>query len=106
MKLATINVVARHGRADADPVVVGIRQAVRFMRASIPRSTRQLKAAAAAATSQMPAQAASIIFQSCQPGTPGTASTGQPIRRTTSWIGAIWLRKSSGMGARCALYSG
>ena len=35
--------------------------------------------------------------------TPGTATTGQPMRRTTSWIGSIWLRRSSGMGARLAL---
>ena len=38
--------------------------------------------------------------------TPGTASTRQPSSSTTSWIGAIWLRKSSGMGERLALYSG
>ncbi len=37
---------------------------------------------------------------------PGTSSTGQPISRTTSWMGAICARKSSGMGARWALYSG
>jgi len=37
---------------------------------------------------------------------PGTSSTGQPSRRTTSWIGAIWARRSSGIGARLALYSG
>ena len=38
--------------------------------------------------------------------TPGTTSTGQPSSRTTSWIGSIWLRKSSGIGERLALYSG
>ena len=35
--------------------------------------------------------------------TPGTASTVQPSSRTTSWIGSIWLRRPSGMGARWAL---
>ena len=73
MKLATINVVARHGRADADPVVVGIRQAVRFMRASICFSTKQLKAAAAPATSQMPTHATAMRASSCPSGKPGTA---------------------------------
>ena len=37
---------------------------------------------------------------------PGTTSTGQPSRRTTSWMGSIWRRRSSGIGARWALYSG
>jgi hypothetical protein len=36
---------------------------------------------------------------------PGTSSTGQPSRRTTSWIGSIWRTRSSGIGARVALYS-
>ena len=35
---------------------------------------------------------------------PGTSSTGQPISRTTSWIGAICSRRSSGIGGRWALY--
>ena len=35
--------------------------------------------------------------------TPGTSSTFQPSSRTTSWIGAIWLRRSSGIGERLAL---
>ncbi len=35
--------------------------------------------------------------------TSGTLSTGQPSSRTTSWIGSIWLRRSSGMGERLAL---
>ena len=34
---------------------------------------------------------------------PGTTSTGQPSRRTTSWMGSIWARRSSGIGARLAL---
>ena len=37
---------------------------------------------------------------------PGTSSTGQPIKRTTSWMGSICWRSGSGMGARWALYSG
>ena len=51
------------------------RQAVRFMRASMPCSIRQLKAAAAPATSQMPAQAATARNASAWVGTPGTASS-------------------------------
>ena len=35
--------------------------------------------------------------------TPAIASTGQPKRRTTSWMGAICARRSSGMGERLAL---
>ena len=38
--------------------------------------------------------------------TSGTVSTVQPSRRTSSWMGAIWLRKSSGIGERLALYCG
>ena len=38
--------------------------------------------------------------------TPGTVNTGQPSRRTTSWIGSICARRSSGMGDRWALYCG
>ena len=38
--------------------------------------------------------------------TPGMSSTVQPSSRTTSWIGAICARRSSGIGLRCALYSG
>ena len=38
--------------------------------------------------------------------TPGIASTVQPSRRTTSWIGSICARSASGMAGRCALYSG
>jgi hypothetical protein len=38
--------------------------------------------------------------------TPGTFSTFQPRRRTTSWMGSIWLRRSGGIGERVALYSG
>ena len=37
---------------------------------------------------------------------PGGTSTGQPSRRTASWMGSICVRRSSGMGARWALYSG
>jgi hypothetical protein len=37
--------------------------------------------------------------------TPGTFSTFQPSRRTTSWIGSIWVRSSGGIGERVALYS-
>ncbi len=35
--------------------------------------------------------------------TPGTSSTFQPSSFTTSWIGAICARRSSGMGERLAL---
>ena len=38
--------------------------------------------------------------------TPGTSSSGQPMSRTKRWMGSIWLRKSSGMGERVALYWG
>ena len=38
--------------------------------------------------------------------TPGTSNKGQPNMRTNRWIGSIWLRKSSGMGERVALYWG
>ena len=38
--------------------------------------------------------------------TPGTFSTFQPSRRTTSWIGSICARRSGGIGERVALYSG
>ena len=54
----------------SSPLAVG-RQAVRFMRASICCSIRQLKAAAAAATSQMPALAASMVNHSPPRGTTG-----------------------------------
>ena len=55
----------------SSPVAVG-RQAVRFIRASMRCSTRQLNAAAAAATSQMPTIAAIATRQS---GMPGVASS-------------------------------
>ncbi len=73
-------------RSLSSPRAVG-RQAVRFMRASMPFSTRQLKAAAAPATNQMPALASTMRSASAQLGTPGTAST-MPIRaqNTMSWI--------------------
>jgi len=48
---------------------------VRFIRASIWRSTRQLKAAAAPATSQMPMQATAMCTHWAAVGRPGTAST-------------------------------
>lgn len=51
------------------------------------------------------AQAARVPITSSA-STPGTQTTGQPIRRTTWWMGSICARRSSGMGARCALYSG
>ncbi len=35
--------------------------------------------------------------------TPGTFSTFQPSRRTTSWMAGICERRSSGIGARLAL---
>ncbi len=38
--------------------------------------------------------------------TPGTFSTFQPSRRTTSWMAGICARRSSGMAERVALYSG
>ena len=60
------------------PLAVG-RQAVRFILASIPCSTMQLKAAAAPATSQIPTQASKPKRTSTQLGTPGTAST-MPIK--------------------------
>ena len=70
----------------SSPLAVG-RQAVRRILASIPFSTRQLKAAAAPATSQMPRQASKASRTWAQLGTPGTAST-MPIRaqNTISWI--------------------
>ncbi len=37
---------------------------------------------------------------------PGTTSTGQPSRRTISWMGSICCTSGSGIGARWALYSG
>ncbi len=58
----------------SSPRAVG-RQEVRFMRASIWRSTRQLKAAAAPATSQMPRQASAMCSHWSALGQPGTAST-------------------------------
>ena len=61
-------------RLDSSPRAVG-RQAVRFMRASILCSTRQLKAAAAPATSQIPAQATTMRNSSAADGRPGTAKT-------------------------------
>ena len=63
---------------DSSPLAVG-RQAVRFILASMPCSTMQLKAAAAPATSHTPALA-SAMWPSCAAvGRPGTAST-MPIR--------------------------
>ena len=70
---------------DNSPLAVG-RQAVRFILASMPCSTMQLKAAAAPATSQMP-RLASAIWPTCaQLGKPGTAST-MPIKaqNTINW---------------------
>jgi hypothetical protein len=58
----------------SSPRAVG-RQAVRFILASMPFSTRQLKAATAAATSQIPRQASAPWRTSAQLGKPGTAST-------------------------------
>ncbi len=60
------------------PRAVG-RHAVRFMRESMPFSTRQLNAAAAPATSQMPMQASRPRCRSAPVGTPGTART-MPMR--------------------------
>jgi hypothetical protein len=62
------------------------RQAVRFMRASMPCSTRQLKAAAAPATSQMPGTGRAPCAALAPVGTPGTASS-MPItaQKTMSW---------------------
>jgi hypothetical protein len=59
-------------------------------------------------TTSMPWRAAATarVPITSSASTPGTSSTGQPMRRTTSWMGAIWLRRSSGMGLRWALYSG
>ncbi len=37
--------------------------------------------------------------------TPSRCSSGQPIARTISWIGAICARRSAGVSARFALYS-
>ncbi len=37
---------------------------------------------------------------------PGGSSTGQPSRRTASWIGAICCTSASGIGERLALYAG
>ena len=61
-------------RSDSSPRAVG-RQAVRFMRASMPRSTRQLNAAAAPATNQMPRLASAMCPHWAPVGMPGTAST-------------------------------
>src|SRR3989344_4591113 len=58
----------------SSPLAVG-RQAVRFIRASMPCSIRQLKAAAEPATSQMPMQAATALSASAAVGMPGTASS-------------------------------
>lgn len=58
----------------SSPRAVG-RQAVRFIFASMPFSTRQLNAAAAPATSQMPMQATAASFTSPHDGSPGMAST-------------------------------
>ena len=68
------------------PLAVG-RQAVRFILASMPFSTMQLKAAAAPATSQMPRQATRASLTWAHEGTPGTAST-MPIsaQNTINWI--------------------
>ena len=54
----------------------------------------------------MPCAAASCasVAITSSASTPGTVSTFQPSRSTTSWMGAIWLRRSSGMGERVALY--
>ena len=38
--------------------------------------------------------------------TSGMISSGRPMARMISWIGAICCRRSSGMGGRVALYSG
>lgn len=38
--------------------------------------------------------------------TPSTIRKGKPIALIIWWIGATWLRRSSGMLARVALYSG
>jgi len=62
----------------SSPLAVG-RQAVRFILASMPFSTMQLKAAAAPATSQMPRQASKPTLTSAHDGTPGTAKT-MPIK--------------------------
>ena len=46
-----------------------------------------------------------IVPMASSASMPGTSSTGQPSRRTASWIGAICCASGSGIGARCALYS-
>jgi hypothetical protein len=56
------------------PLAVGL-QDVRFMRESMPFSTKQLKAAAAPETNQIPKQANNPNSNSGPDGTPGTAST-------------------------------
>ncbi len=38
--------------------------------------------------------------------TPSTTRSGQPFARTSSCNGASWRTRSSGIGGRCALYSG
>jgi len=69
----------------SSPLAVA-RQAVRFMRASMPSSIRQLKAAAAPATSQMPAMAASIVSDWASVGRPGTArAMPMAAQNTMSW---------------------
>ena len=56
----------------------------------------------------MPCAAACVasVAITSSASTSGTLSTGQPKRRTTSWMGSICARRSSGMGERLALYSG
>ena len=53
-----------------------------------------------------PAAVAASVPITSSASTPGIHSTGQPSSRTTSWMGSICARRSSGMGARCCLYSG
>ncbi len=50
------------------------------------------------------AMAASVPMASSA-SMPGTSSTGQPSRRTASWMGSICCASASGIGARWALYS-
>jgi hypothetical protein len=56
------------------PLAVGL-QEVRFIKASILFSTKQLNTAAAAATNQIPTQAKPASFRSCKLGSPGMAKT-------------------------------
>ena len=59
-------------------------------------------------TVRMPARSASFasVAMTSSASTPSTTSSGQPIARIASMSGSICAARSSGIGARFALYSG